>query len=1102
MRTQIVFPKIGLWLPIIICLAGRSADGADLCKFERLTPRHGLSHSVVYSVLQDHQGYMWFAGEGGLNRYDGHAFRAFNPNPHDTTALATKDISQIFQTRDGRIWLSTWGAGLNVLDPATLKFVRLQANPQSPHGLQDNRVQMVYQDKAGTLWIGTYQSGLQRLHFNEKQPLIPDRLQFDRFSTDTPVRLSNNRVWVVAEGYNDDIWIGTDDGLNLLNPLSDEIRYLTHNYADSTSLSHSRVRAILKDHTGVYWIGTQSGLNRYDPQRNAFTRYFPHPEKLNSVENIITSLWEDHTGQMWVGTEGGGLARLDRQTGQFQIYTHDRLNPNSLSHDDVRALCEDASGNLWIATRGGGVNKLDLKPQKFQALPGEYTAAFQLSHNTVTAVWMDRFQRLWLGTDGGGVNLVTESESGEIKNVTTLTYEPESRVSLALARIRAIYEDSYGDVWIGMYQNGLIRVPATEFATPKTPSVFQLFAANPDDSTCLSNGRIMSIVEDKARHLWIGTDHGLNRLDLSRLQQSGQIAFTRYFQENGLPDNSISALLCDSGGQIWIGTRNGLAKWQPGSSSFKQYQHQDAAANSLSDNLIQCLTEDAAGQIWVGTAYGLNQLNPTTGQIQRFFMTDGLANDVINSLTTDINGHVWIATNQGLTRYNPAAKSFRSYGMDHGLPAHEFYRNAIYKSPTGRIVLGSFNGAAAFDPGKLQDNSYEPPVVLTAFKKFDHEIEFDRAIGELDVIQLSYRDNFFSIEFAALDYTHPERNQYAYKLEGFDTGWINAGNRCYASYTNLDGGRYTFSVRAANSDGIWSSKNTSVRLIIAPPFWKTWWFRSLIAGLLIGIVIAGFALQRRRYQLQIEQKGKLEEMERARSIQLSLIPKHPPSDPDFIIAGYMKTAREVGGDYYDFIRSGNDGKLYITIGDVAGKGIPASLLMVEVRAIFHSLAPENLPTLDIIVRANRLLYPHLAEMVNPMFITMLLLGWDHHTGELTYTGAGHERILVYRRATKKCEVIRPGGVCLGIVDSIEYAVNENTLQLNAGDRIMLYTDGVTEYQNSAKEMFGLPKLTDFFAKTGENNPKDIITQLLETLREFSQGEVQMDDVTVVVMEKK
>ena len=848
--------------------------GAGDLRFDRISLEQGLSQSTVNSIVQDRAGFLWLGTQDGLNRYDGYDFLVFRNDPADPSSLSNNAVRALYLDRAGMLWACTSG-GLNRLDPAGSVFERYLHDPADEHSLSHNSVWMVLEDGSGSLWVATDGGGLDRLG--------PGRGMFEhlRHDPENPESLGHDEVRAIYRDRAGGLWIGTTGGLDRLDDVSDPghaaFSHFRHDPGDPSSLSHDVVTALHQDRLGNLWIGTDGGgLDRFEPESGTFRHYRHDPGDSASLgHDEVRTIFEDLAGTLWVGTDGGGLSALEPQTGAlaFRSYRSRSGDPFSLSNDFVRSIYQDRSEVLWVGTDGGGLNKLDLQRNAFAHYRHDPFDAGSLSHDMVFSIRQDRSGDLWIGT-WGGLNRL-DSETG---GITHYRHDPADPGSLASDEIWPVYEDRQGDLWIGTF-GGLDRLGPRR-------RTFTHYRHDPEIPGSLSHDYVRVIQEDRAGNLWIGTDGGLNRFDRRRE------TFIAYRHDSRHPDSlshdDVRAIREDRAGVLWLGTAGGglnrfertspnraspnrasseralpeRAATDSGRAIFRHYRHAPGDPESLSNDFVRSIHEDRDGRLWIGTDDGLNLFDPSSGRFVRYRTTDGLPNNVVYGILEDDAGRLWISTNGGLARFDPRTGAFRNYDVSDGLQSNEFNTGAYYRSPDGEMFFGGIQGLNAFFPDAIRDNPYRPPVVLTAFKRFNQAVELDRPISEIEEIALSYRDDFIGFGFAALDFRSPEKNRYAYQLEGFDDRWVEAGRRREATYTNLDPGRYVFRVKASNNDGVWNPRGASVRIVIRPPFWATWWFRALVAA-----TVAATLLALHRHLMARGQRLQQELAERARAAE-------------------------------------------------------------------------------------------------------------------------------------------------------------------------------------------------------------------------------------------
>ncbi len=816
----------------------------DAIKFTHLSIEQGLSHSIILSMLQDRKGFMWFGTYDGLNKYDGYTFTPYKPNPENPNSLSHNVVLSLYEDQAGILWIGTEGGGLNKFDRTTEQFTHYQHDPNNPQSVSNNKIWAIYEDREGSLWIGTEGGGLNK--FDRKT----EQFFHYRHNPADPYSISDNNLYTVYEDRSGTLWIGTfTGGLNKFDRKTEQFTHYRHNPDDSHSLSYNRVRAIHEDRSGALWIGADGGgLNRFDRAAGQFIRYRHNPDNPHSISsNLVTSIHEDKSGGLWIGT-GQGINRFNPETGKFIRYQHNPNDPHSLSQNVVYSMYEDQAGAFWVATRGGGVNKFQREHRKFVHYMRIPENPHSLSNNIVWTFLEDRSGTFWIGT-GGGLDRF-DPKTDEFVHYQHNDNDP---YSLGTNTVRALCEDTTGVLWIGTDWGGLNKLD-------RKSGKFTHYFPDPDHPRGLGNV-VRGVYEDHTGELWVGTWAGIYKFDRETEQ------FTHYQGDPTDPRflnrNNVFSIYEDSFGLFWLATWNGgLGKFDRKTREFTYYQNDLSNPSTLSQNNVFTIYEDSSGILRIGTGGGLNRFNRATATFTYYREKDGLPNDMILSIVEDLQGNLWLSTNKGISRFDPATETFTNYDAQDGLQSNQFNIGAASISTSGQIFFGGINGFNTFDPGKMKKNSHIPPIVLTDFQLFHESVGFgdasplSKSITETDQIILSHEDNVFSFEFAALDYSIPDKNQYKYMLEGFDKDWnaTNATKR-FITYTNLPAGEYTFKVRGTNNDGVWNNEGVALTVIITPPFWETLGFQ---VSALILIAGTGFGIYRLRMKTLERQTQKLE----------------------------------------------------------------------------------------------------------------------------------------------------------------------------------------------------------------------------------------------------
>jgi signal transduction histidine kinase/ligand-binding sensor domain-containing protein/DNA-binding response OmpR family regulator len=816
--------------------------GARPIYFEHLTMRDGLSQGTVMSILQDSQGYLWLATESGLDRYDGYSIRAYRRERGNEQGLASDYIWTIAEDARGDLWLATVGGGVARWDRRTDTFQQFRHDPANPDSIASDAVRTLLIDAQGRIWIGTFEHGLDVL-----DPQTGKARHF-RHSKDDPRSLAADAVFALHADHAGRVWVGTDAGLSRYDATTDDfVGYGTG--ANGSAFSDARIRVVREDHAGALWIGTLGGgLNRLDPDTGRITAFRHDPDLPGSLSNDrVQAVLEDDAHRLWVATRDG-LNLFDRATGKFVRYGNDVDNPQSLRAANIMTLYQDRGGVLWVGTRDGGASHWN--PNSW--LLGHYRSAAFGGGVSVNAFADDGAGTVWVGTAAGLVEI--DTRTGRERH-----HGRDGKGELALAdeRVMTLLFDRHSALWVGTMTEGLQRFDPAK----RTVRAYQ--NVETDDTTLPANG-VMALYEDRRGDLWVGTFGG----GVARIANDSG-AVTRYpfgrADADALSDPRASAIAEDARGNLWIGTAGGgLNLLDRKTGRFYHYRRNDRDPNSLSDDAVYALHVDRHGDLWIGTAGGgLDRMigssdAPASVRFENQSGFAGMTRQVVYGIESDIDGRLWLSTNNGLTRFDPRAGTSKVFHEAHGLQGEDFNFNAHYRGRDGTLYFGGSNGFNAFSPDAVTREAPAPRVVLTSVTKLNQPLAQKDLPGPKRPLQLAYSDKLLTFEFSALDFTSPDNNRYTYQLEGFDAGWTEAGAVRRATYTNLDAGEYTFRVRAANADGAWSPHGLVIPVHVGAAPWNTTLARVIyvaIAMLLLGYFWRRQQLKREhalRYSRELE----------------------------------------------------------------------------------------------------------------------------------------------------------------------------------------------------------------------------------------------------------
>lgn len=819
-------------------------------RFERLTEENGLSVSVVYDIAQDPQGFLWFATEDGLDRYDGREFKIFKHTPDDPDSLSYNWIYVVYVDRNGDLWAGTNGGGLNHFNPRTGQFKIYRNNPKDPDSLVSDVILALKEDAAGNLWVGTDKGLVQ---FNREQE------KFTRFqSSAVPEDVRKAAVQSILTDSIGRMWVGTQNGLICLDPAG-AITVYRAEPDDRQRLSYDHISVVVEDRLGQIWVGTKGGgLNRLDPVSGVFERFKNDPEDPYSLSHdVVTAAYVDDSGILWVGVWGGGLNRFDTATRHFTHYVNEPANPNSLGSNFIRTIYGDRSGSIWVSTWGAGLARFDRMSEQFIHYRSRPDDPNSLSTGMVWSILADG-ETLWVGTQNGLERI--DRTSGKVVRYHRVGNHSDTGPVLEMAAIDVIYKDADDKLWLGSTKDGLARLD------PESNEI-TYYRNDKNDLNSLTNNTVLTIAGDAAGQLWIGTGKGLDRLDF----KTGR--FTHFVSQpedpNTLSANRIQSLLFSQDGWLWIGTEKGLNRYDPRSGRFTRNPILLSEPVQFIDGLITSITEDRQGRLWIGTVGGgANCYEPSSGEICVFREREGLPNDTVYSILEDNDGDLWMSTNKGLARYDPQTTSFEVFDVRDGIQSNEFNSNAFYKSADGELFFGGINGVTAFYPEYVRRNEYAPPVTLVSLTQ-NGQPAGALPPELLEAISFGWPNNSFEFEIAALSYVQPDQNQYAYMLEGFDRSWNEIGTNRTGRYTNLPGGSYTLRLKAANNDGLWNESGTAIHVQVIPAMWQTWWFRGVLALAVILLSVAGVryrvnSIQKRNRHLEEQVEERTHEIERRR----------------------------------------------------------------------------------------------------------------------------------------------------------------------------------------------------------------------------------------------
>jgi signal transduction histidine kinase/ligand-binding sensor domain-containing protein len=808
-------------------------DGTDLV-FLRVPFSNGSAHTTVSQIAKDQLGFLWFGTNNGLKRFDGYRFRDFQPEPGNPYTLSGRGLSPLFNDRSGKLWVAS---NLTVVryDPVTESFAHYSSDPS----LLEGPIQEIYQDRAGAIWLPT-PYGLTRI-----DPVTGEKTRY--------VGQLTNTLRSTFEENDGTFWVTDKESVEVFDRRTGEITQrlqLRDSAARESGRSTNVSVHLVEDHAGVLWVASErDGLAKVDRRGNRLTYFALAPGAKPDLEPGASALLEDRQGVLWIGTKSG-LFRLDRDRKRFVRYRNNPDDPNSLSADYVSALFEDQESGIWVGTERGGVVRFSSQPMFHRYLKQPAT-----SHDTrsdyVCSAYQDSRGNLWVG--GKGIVSRIDQETGRV-----ISYRlGGAGGEFSNADVFSILEDGTGKVWLAAWGGGLHRLdPRTE--------AWKTYRHKPDDPSSLGQDSVFALFIDHRGRLWAGTENGLNAFDSK----------TERFQVYRIPalgNNRVRAIAEDSRGALWLATLfTGVHRFDPDTGTFTVYRHSEGAG-SLSNDAVMAICVDHSGKVWAGTADGLNRFDPETGRFAVYYERDGLAGNSVTGIQEDDQSNLWATTNNGLSRLDRRANTFQNYYQSNGIPSD---LTSVWRSPTGEMFVGSASGLIGFFPKRLIRTQYVPPVVLTGFQLNDipapigGDSPLKLSISVTRSLILPHKWRTFAFEFVALSYASPAETGYRYKLEGLDSEWneVDATQRV-ARYTTLAPANYVFHVQSRTGRGAWNEDGSSVRIVILPPWWSTWWFRTAGALVIASVVWLVYRLRVGQMTRQLDLRFQERLRERTRIAQ-------------------------------------------------------------------------------------------------------------------------------------------------------------------------------------------------------------------------------------------
>ncbi|PKI13958.1 ligand-binding sensor domain-containing protein [Colwellia sp. 12G3] len=814
-----------------------SAIAQEIKLFKNFGIDNPMSYNFVRTIAQDEDGFMWFGSSEGLDRFDGHQTLSFQHDSAKPNSLSSSVISRILIDKQQRLWVATFGGGLNLYRENSQDFLHFTTKTHSS-GLTNDSVNALFEDSEGKIWVAT-ENGLNVLSYREK--IWSTQQIFQELGN--PNSLTHNTVLSIIETDNQEIWVGTNGGgISVFDLLGNFIKSIKYGDQNSATYVNKFVSSMYLDINGDIWIGTvDSGLLKYTPTTGKFTYYQNNVDDQSTISsNAISNIYQDSEQNIWIATDNG-LSIYNYKTNDFSRYNYSPNNPYSISNDFVLTFFEDNHKMMWVGTFSG-VNRWDPNMATFRQYSTQTNPVLK-NHNITSFAQFDK-DNLYFSTYSAGIYLLSQydnSISAVDFNALFLEY-----------RIMTLFADG-NTLWVGTRASGLYSI---DLATNNVTE----YKHDAEDSNSISANSITDIIKDMDGNLWVSTFHqGINLLN-------NDGTFKRFIKnksniEKGPGSNHVVQLLEDDQGFIWLATfGGGVSRFDPRNETFIHLKHKEKKPNGISDDFSWIMLLDNNKNLWFGTqSSGLSILSRENRYSNNFAFThldtkDGMKSLTVYGITQDVYGDIWFSTNKGVSRYSINDKSFKNFNLTHGLVDLEYTHSAAFLAMDNTIYFGAGKGMNSINPGKINTKLFSPEVRLTSILKLNEPMSLGSKLSELRQLELDYSEQLISFEYVGLNYADPKSTRYKYRLKGFDEEWIDAGKSRRATYTNLPSGSYQLQVVASNGDNIWSDPGLSLDITVKPAPWNTWWAYVLYAALIALLLLAYSRFLNRKLLIEQQQK--------------------------------------------------------------------------------------------------------------------------------------------------------------------------------------------------------------------------------------------------------
>ena len=825
----------------------------EVKKFKNFGIDNPMSYSFVRTIAQDKDDFMWFGSSEGLDRFDGHQTLNFQHDSSQPNSLSSNVISRIIIDKQQRLWVGTFGGGLNLYRPASQDFIHFTTKTRNTK-LSNDTVNTLFEDSEGKIWIAT-ENGLNILNPHKEKWSIQQVFQ----ELGNPNSLTHNAVLSIIETHNQEVWVGTNGGgISVFDLQGNFIKAIKYGDQNSATYVNKFVSSLYLDINGDIWIGTvDSGLLKYIPSTEQFIHYQMNMDDQPTISgNAISSIYQDSEENIWIGTDNG-LSIYNHKTNGFSQYNNSPNNPYSISNDFVITFFEDKHNMMWIGTFSG-VNRWDPNMATFRQYSTQTNPV--LKNNNITSFAQFDQENLFFSTYGGGIYQLSQHDN----SISPVVFNG----SFSKYRIMTLFADG-NTLWVGTRASGLYSV---NLATNEVTE----YRHDAENDNSISANSITDIIKDMNGNIWVSTF----RQGINLLNENG--TFKRFVKnetnlEKGPSSNNILQLLEDEQGFIWLATFGaGLSRFDPKLGIFTHLRHEENNPNSIADDFSWIMLLDNDKNLWFGSQdAGLSILSRENGHSNNFSFThiganEGMKSLTIYGITQDAYGDIWFSTNKGISRYSMSDKNFKHFNLTHGLVDLEYTHSSVFRSMDNTLYFGAGKGMSSINPEKINTSISAPEVRLTSVLKLNEPMPLGSSLSKLTQLEFDYSEQLISFEYVGLNYAAPESTRYKYRLKGFDEEWIDAGKSRRATYTNLPSGSYQLQIIAGNNDNIWSKPGLSLDITVKPAPWNTWWAYVLYAALIALLLLTYSRFLNRKLLIEQQQKANLKQQVRDKTQEFHL----------------------------------------------------------------------------------------------------------------------------------------------------------------------------------------------------------------------------------------